>query len=162
LYVSVLDYPAGWRIAAPSRTIIPELKKRWPATDAVEVSDRSTPNELDLVRAMAAKYDAVVAGVFVRVASGSGRSDLAAPMVRLLQDLARATSRRQQPMVAVFFGNPYVAATVPELPAMLLSYDLSDSAESSAARALAGEIPVGGRLPISIPGLVPAGHGLTR
>jgi beta-N-acetylhexosaminidase len=162
LYVSVLDYPAGWRIAAPSRTIIPELKKRWPATDAVEVSDRSTPNELDLVRAMAAKYDAVVAGVFVRVTSGSGRSDLAAPMVRLLQDLARATSRRQQPMVGVFFGNPYVAATVPELPAMLLTYDLSDSAESSAARALAGEIPIGGRLPISIPGLVPAGHGLTR
>ena len=30
LYLSVLDYPSGWRIAAPSRTIIPELRQRWP------------------------------------------------------------------------------------------------------------------------------------
>ena len=46
-------------------------------TDAVEVSDRSTPNELDLVRAHGREYDAVVAGVFVRASSGSGRLDLA-------------------------------------------------------------------------------------
>ena len=30
LYLSILDYPSGWQIAAPSRTFIPELKKRWP------------------------------------------------------------------------------------------------------------------------------------
>jgi beta-N-acetylhexosaminidase len=162
LYLSMLDYPSGWRIAAPSRTMIPELKSRWAATDAVEVSDRSTPNELDLVRAMASKYDAVIAGVFVRALSGSGRSDLAPPMVRLLQDLARATIKRGQPMAAVFFGNPYVPANVPDLPVMLLTYDLSDLAESSAVRALAGEVAIGGRLPISIPGLFAAGHGLTR
>ncbi|HEX7136530.1 MAG TPA: glycoside hydrolase family 3 protein, partial [Vicinamibacterales bacterium] len=37
LYLSVLDYPSGWQIAAPSRTFIPELKKRWPQVTAVEV-----------------------------------------------------------------------------------------------------------------------------
>ena len=42
LYLSVLDYPSGWRIAAPSRTFIPELKKRWPNVTAIEVSDRTT------------------------------------------------------------------------------------------------------------------------
>ena len=76
LYLSVLDYPSGWRIAAPSRTMIPALRARWPATESFEISDRTTPDELDLVRAMAAKYDAVVAGVFVRASSGSGRLDL--------------------------------------------------------------------------------------
>jgi beta-N-acetylhexosaminidase len=75
LYLSVLDYPSGWRIAAPSRTVIPELKKRWANTESVEVSDRATPSELDLVRAMADNYDAVVAAVFVRASSGSGRLD---------------------------------------------------------------------------------------
>jgi len=162
LYLSVLDYPSGWRIAAPSRTVIPELKKRWAATEAVELSDRSTPNEIDLVRAMAAKYDAVVAGVFVRVSSGSGRMDLGAPVVRLLQDLARGAARRGQPMAALFFGSPYAAASTPEVPAMLLAYDFSDLAEASAVRALAGETSLGGRLPIAIPGLFPVGHGLTR
>jgi len=46
LYLSVLDYPSGWRIAAPSRKFIPELKARWPNTESVEISDRATPSEL--------------------------------------------------------------------------------------------------------------------
>ena len=162
LYLSVLDYPSGWRIASPSRAIIPALKKRWPSTVSVEISDRSTPNELELVRTMASRYDAVVAGVFVRVASASGRMDLAPPVTKLLQDVARGSVRRSQPMVAVFFGNPYVPTFLPDLPAMLVTYDFSDLAEESAVRALAGEIPIGGKLPIALPGLYPIGHGLTR
>ena len=162
LYVSALDYPSGWRTAAPSRTVIPELKQRWPATEAVEVSDRSGPNELDLVRALAAKSDAVVVGIFVRSASGSGRLDLSPQVVRLLQDLARASERRSQPMAAVFFGNPYAAMAVADLSAMLLTYDFSDWAERAAVKALAGEIPISGRLPVALPGLFEIGHGLIR
>ncbi len=162
LYLSVLDYPSGWRIAAPSRTVIPALKARWPNTEAVEISDRATPSELELVRAMADNYDAIVAGVFVRASSGSGRLDLAAPVVRLLQDLSRLSERRSQPFVAVFFGNPYTPMFVPEIPAMMLTYDFSDYAEESAVKALAGETAIGGKLPIALPGLFPIGHGLTR
>lgn len=162
LYLSVLDYPSGWRIAAPSRTIIPELKARWPNLDAVEISDRTTTAELDLVRTMADNYDAVIAGVFVRASSGSGRLDIAPAVARLLQDLARTSERRSQPFVSVFFGNPYTPMFVPEIPAMLLTYDFSDYAESTAAKAIAGEIPVTGKLPIALPGLFPLGHGLVR
>jgi beta-N-acetylhexosaminidase len=162
LYLSVLDYPSGWRIAAPSRTVIPALKARWPNTDSVEISDRATSSELDLVRSMSANYDAIVAGVFVRASSGSGRLDLAAPVVRLLQDLSRNSERRAQPFVTMFFGNPYTPMFVPEIPAMMLTYDFSDYAEDSAVRALAGEIAIGGKLPIALPGLFPLGHGLTR
>jgi beta-N-acetylhexosaminidase len=162
LYLSVLDYPAGWRIAAPSRTLLAELRRRWPAVTAVELSDRSTPIEIDLVRASSARYDAIVAGVFVRAASSSGRMDLAAPLVKLLADLARTTANTARPLVTVFFGNPYVVSAVPTLPAVLLTYDFYDLAELSAARALTGEAPVGGRLPIAIPGLFEAGWGIVR
>jgi beta-N-acetylhexosaminidase len=162
LYLSVLDYPSGWRIAAPSRTLQPELQKRWPDLTAVELSDRSTPDELDLVRAMASRFDAIVAGVFVRTASFSGRMDLAPALVRLLQDLARVAGRRDVPFVTVFFGNPYAATFLPELPAMLLTYDFYDRAEASAVRALAGEAAITGKLPIALPGLFPVGHGLER
>jgi beta-glucosidase-like glycosyl hydrolase len=162
LYLSVLDYPSGWRIAAPSRTVIPELKKRWANTEAVEISDRTTPAELDLVRAMADSYDAIVAGIFVRASSGSGRLDLAPNVIRLLQDLSRGTERRNQPFVAAFFGNPYTPSFVQEIPSMLLTYDFSDYAETSAVKAIAGEIAIGGKLPITLPGLFPLGHGLQR
>ena len=45
LYLSLLDYGSGWRIAAPGRTFIPELRKRWPNVTAIELSDRATASE---------------------------------------------------------------------------------------------------------------------
>ena len=62
----------------------------------------------------------------------------------------------------VAFGNPYVASLAARLPAVMLTYDFGDAPEAAAVRALCGEAPIGGRLPISIPGLYPAGHGLVR
>jgi len=162
LYLSVLDYPRGWRIAAPSRTLIPALRARWPNLQSIEVSDATTPNELALVRSMAPRFDAIVAGVFVRASSGTNRLDLAAPVAGLLQDLALSSGRANQPFVAAFFGSPYAAMAVPDVPAMLLTYDFSDAAEESAVRAIAGEIAIGGRLPIALPGMFPIGHGLVR
>jgi len=159
LVLSVLDYPGNWRIAAPGRTFIPQLHDRWTAVTAIELSDRSTPAELDLVRASAPGYDAIVVAIYVRAASGSGRLDLAAPVAKLVNDLGRC-STAERPVVGVFFGNPYAAGSVADLPAMLLTYDFGDLAEMSAVKALAGEIPVGGRLPVAIPGIAAVGEGL--
>jgi beta-N-acetylhexosaminidase len=162
LYLSVLDAPGGWRIAAPSRSFIPELKRRWKAVTSIELSERSTANEIDLVRVMAPRYDVIVASVFVRASSGSGRMDLPANMQALLRALARQAEAAKQPFVAVIFGNPYTATFLQELPAILLTYDFYDRAERSAARALLGEAPIGGKLPIALPGMAERGSGLTR
>ncbi|MBI3494044.1 MAG: hypothetical protein HY047_20040, partial [Acidobacteria bacterium] len=126
LYLSVVDYPSGWQIAAPSRTFIPELKKRWPQVTAIEVSDHTPASDLDFVRSVLPRYGAVVVSVFVRATSGSGRMDLAPELVKVLKDLARATDRTNTPLVTCFFGNPYTASFVPELPAMLVTYDFYD------------------------------------
>jgi beta-N-acetylhexosaminidase len=162
LYLSILDAPGGWRIAAPSRSFIPELKRHWRGVTAIELSERSTANEIDLVRAMAPRYDAIVASVFVRASSGSGRMDLPANMQALLRGLARQAEGRKAPFVAVLFGNPYTATFLQDLPAILLTYDFYDRAERSAVRALAGEAPIGGTLPIGLPGMAARGAGLTR
>jgi beta-N-acetylhexosaminidase len=162
LYLSVLDYPSGWQIAAPGRTFIPELKKRWPQVTAIEVSDQTPLAELAVVRATASRYGAIVASVYVRASSGSGRLDLAEPLVRLLRDVGRAASQTGTPMVTTFFGNPYVAAAIPELPAVLLTYDFYDMAEASAVRAIAGEAAIGGKLPIALSTAMPVGFGLER
>ena len=130
--------------------------------DPVEVSDRTSRAELELLRASIDRYDAVVASVFVRTASFSGRMDLADGLTDLLRGVARGSARSGQPFVTVFFGNPYAATFLPELPAMLLTYDFYDLAEASAVRAIAGEAPIDGRLPISLGEQFQAGHGLTR
>jgi beta-glucosidase-like glycosyl hydrolase len=158
LYLSVLDYASGWREGVPSRAIIPELKQRWPNLTSIEITDRTTASEYELIRALARRADVVIAGVFVRIASSSGRMDLSAPEVALLDAIAS----QNKPFVTVLFGNPYVAMALPKLPAVLVGYEFSDFTERAAARGLAGEIPIGGKLPISLPGMFPIGHGLTR
>jgi len=158
LYLSVLDYASGWREGVPSRTIIPELKKRWPNLTTIEVTDRTTASEHELIRALARRADAVIAGVFVRIASYSGRMDLSQAQIALLDSVAA----QDKPFAAVCFGNPYTAMFLPKLPAVLLGYEFSDFTERAAVKALAGEIPIGGRLPIQLPGMFPIGHGLTR
>jgi beta-N-acetylhexosaminidase len=162
LYLSVLDYPSGWRIATPSRTFIPELRQRFPGLTSIEVSDRTTPAELDLIRTSAGRYDAIVVSVYVRASSGSGRMDLGSPVTKLLTDIARATNTSGKPMITTFFGNPYVAMFLQDLPAMMLTYDLYDGAEAAAVRAIVGEAPITGHLPISLPGFLQAGWGIAR
>ena len=159
LYLSVLDYPSGWREGAPSRTFVPELKKRWSRVTAVEISEKTTPNEFDLVRALARRSDAVVASVFVRIASFSGRMDLSPQAAQLLESIA---SDQQKPFVTVVFGNPYTAMALPKLPAEILTYEYTEAMEAAAVRALAGETAIGGKLPITLPGMYQFGYGMTR
>ena len=88
--------------------------------------------------------------------------DLPAPLQQLLSAIGRQTAASRRPFVAVLFGNPYTATFLRDVPAMLLTYDFYDRAERSAVRALAGEAPIHGRLPISLPGVAAAGFGLDR
>jgi hypothetical protein len=160
--LSVLDYPEGWGIGAPSRTFIPELEARWENVTAVELSDQTPLSELELVRAAAPRYDAVVAGIFVRTASFSGRMDLSSALIDLLKHLGQESVSMGKPFVAILFGNPYTATFLSELPTILLTYDFYDVAEASAVRAVAGENSVGGRLPVSLGVDFPVGYGLDR
>jgi beta-N-acetylhexosaminidase len=160
LLLSVVDYASGWREGAPGRVLIPELKKRFPGTTAVEVTDRTTAAELELVRALAKGADAVVAASFVRAAAASGHLGLAESQLALLEGLTHDVGSR--PYVVVALGSPFVGELGGKLPALLLTYELGDAPEAQAVRAICGELPIGGRLPVSLPGLFAAGHGLER
>jgi len=111
---------------------------------------------------MAPRYDAVIAAVFVRAASGSGRMDLPPNMQLLLRAIAGQTEESRKPFVTVLFGNPYTATFLQDAPAIMMTYDFYDRAERSAVKALAGESPITGKLPIGLPGVAERGMGLER
>ena len=62
--------------------------------------------------------------------------DLPANMQTVLRTIARQTEQSGKPFVTVLFGNPYTATFLPEVPAMLLTYDYYDRAERSAVRTM--------------------------
>jgi beta-N-acetylhexosaminidase len=109
-----------------------------------------------MARQMTGLVDAVVVTAFIRVAAYKGSIDLTPEQLRFLQDL----SKLQKPFVFALFGSPYLLHHVPELPSYILTYDTYPGAELSAIKAITGEIPFKGKLPVSLPGLYPVGHGL--
>ena len=138
--------------------LIPELRQRYPGLVAIEVTDRTAADELELLRPLAKGADAVVAAVFTRAADPSGR--LGAPQQSLLEGLARDAGTR--PLVVVALGSPFLGDLAAKLKTLVVTYELGDAPEAAAVRALCGEAPIGGRLPVTLPGLFAAGHGLDR
>lgn len=154
--INIVDTRTGWREGAPGRVVAAELIKRFPRSVTVQVDDQSSPIEIDLVRKLAQMADALVVNGFIRVAAYKGSIDLTAGETGLLKDLEGI----QKPFVFTVFGSPYVLTQMPELPSYIVTYDTSPLAEMSAIRAITGEIEFKGKLPISLPGLYPIGHGL--
>ena len=158
LHINLLDNRTGWREGAVGRVLAAELPKRFPGTTTVQLDDQSSGVEYDMTRRMAGMVDAVVVTAFIRVAAYKGSIDLTKQQLDLLRQLSAAKT----PFVFVLFGSPYLLHHVPELPSYMLTYDIHPGAEMAAVKALSGEMPIQGTLPISLPGLHPVGHGLRR
>jgi len=65
-----------------------------------------------------------------------------------------------KPVTLIALGNPYLLRDFPGVAAYLATFSTAPSAEAAAVRALFGEIPIIGHLPVSIPGLAQLGDGL--
>jgi beta-N-acetylhexosaminidase len=77
-------------------------------------------------------------------------------------ELLKHLSARQKPFVFVLYGSPYLITFAPELPTYILAYEYYPAAEEASLRAVLGEIPFKGRLPIELPGLYEIGHSAAK
>lgn len=153
--VNILDSRNGWREGPVGRTVAAELAKRFPRAVTVQVDDQSTPAEFDDVRKLTQLADAIVVNGYIRVAAYKGSIALTPAELSLLRDLAAS----KKPFVFTVYGSPYLLTQIPDLPSYIVTYDTTPLAELAAIRAITGEIPFTGHLPISLPGLYPVGHG---
>jgi len=144
------DYLAG-------RTFIRELQKRKPGLSAFYADAFTGQEFIKVARARALEADLVVIALFSSLRSGKGSVDLIPSHIDLVRELSWAKKKT----LVVSFGSPYFLRHFPEVDGYLCLYRNSSQAQEVAARAVCGEIDAEGRLPVSIPGLYPAGHGLT-
>ncbi|MCS6804669.1 MAG: glycoside hydrolase family 3 N-terminal domain-containing protein [Acidobacteriota bacterium] len=158
LYVNVKDFDEGWREGRPGNAFAQELMQRHRQTIKVDVDDKTTKDTIEVIKQLAYASDAVVVTAFIRVSAYKGTIDLNQWQLDLLKSL----SKLERPVIFIVFGSPYVLSFVPELPSYMLTYEYYPEAERAAVRAIMGEIPITGKLPTSLPGLYPVGHGLTR
>ncbi|HEU4932559.1 MAG TPA: glycoside hydrolase family 3 N-terminal domain-containing protein [Pyrinomonadaceae bacterium] len=125
--------------------------------ETVVLDERSTDQDVQKAIERAKSADLVIASLYGRVRSGQvlsvGIPDAGA---RTLSALIAAKS----PIVGISFGNPYLLQSFPGLRTYLVAYGDMPSLQQAVARALLGEIDIGGKLPISLPGLYPRGTGI--
>jgi beta-N-acetylhexosaminidase len=138
------------------RTFVREMKKRIPR--AIEFYAEPSTGDEFFAKALKKtnETEVVVIGLFSRLRAGKGSVGLDLRQVHLINQLAQSHQR----VVVISFGSPYYLRHFKEVDAYLCAYRYADESQRSAVKALFGEIDIVGKLPVSIPGAFPIGHGL--
>jgi len=110
---------------------------------------------------IAAVYVVPTAGKAVRAAGGGLKNTVA------MDDatgslLAAVLDRAAERTVVLAMGNPYVIEDFPAIQNYVCAFSNVTVSETAAIKALFGEIPIGGHLPVTIPGVASRGDGLER
>jgi beta-N-acetylhexosaminidase len=90
--------------------------------------------------------------------SGSAVSRVDATYTLLQSMLDHAAAKT----VLIAVGSPYLALDLPKVQNYLCTFSSAPVSETSAVKALFGEIPIRGHLPVSIPNIAGRGAGIER
>ena len=150
-YADAADLPAG-------RAFDRELARAGHAVRSVRVDPQTPPEAYARIAALADSADVVLASAYVPPREHTGSVGARGGFPSFVTALAARGVR----VAAVSFGSPYVITSYPTALAYLLAWGGADVSQRAAARALAGEAAITGRLPVTIPPGLPRGAGLTR
>jgi beta-glucosidase-like glycosyl hydrolase/CubicO group peptidase (beta-lactamase class C family) len=140
----------------PGEDLERELKSRFDSVTTLRADTRFI-NADTLKLPSPDTYDVALLALFVRVSDRKGNVDVPAEQ----QAMAEQIYKSGKPVITLGFGSPYLIERFPQAQTWLAAFGISDVAQISIARALFGQIPVRGRLPVTIPGVdLKAGFGM--
>ena len=143
------------------RMLARQVRSRVPDVNVLYVDPRIAGAMTEEVLKAVDEAQAVIAGVYVIPTPGGLKNSVAvADATGTL--LTRLVEHAGDKMAVVAMGNPYVVADFPGIQNYLCTFSNATVSEVSAVKALFGEIPIRGRLPVSIPNVAQRGAGIER
>ncbi len=148
------------------RLLEEQVRERIPDAKVIYVDKRSAPEMTKQVMDAVQPATKIIAAVYEVPVSGRGVGEIAAPSnspeiesasAALLRSVLHAAGERT---VVAAMGNPYIASSFPEIQTYVCTYSNTNVSEMSAAKALFGEIPMNGHLPVTIPNVASRGAGI--
>jgi len=138
-----------------------ELRARIPDASLIYVDPRIAAGMSDTVLKAVDEAKTVIAAVYViptagKVGNTVAMSDATGALLQQLLDRAAAKT------AVVAMGNPYLAANFPKIENYMCTFSNVSVSETAAVKALFGEIPIRGHLPVSIPNMAKRGSGIER
>jgi beta-N-acetylhexosaminidase len=151
------------------RALERQIKARVPDANVIYTDPQLSGVLADGVLRAAAEADKIVvavyasptAGKMVAKADGGVRNSVSLPedSANVLRQILKTGAAKTMVMA---MGNPYLAKDFPEVQNYLCTFSAAQVSESSAVKALFGEIEIHGHLPVTIPGIAVRGDGIVR
>ena len=143
------------------RMLARQVRDRVPDANILYVDSRIADAMTDQILKAVDEAEAVVAAVYVSPAPGSTKNNVAvADSTGVL--LGKLTQRAAARMAVVAMGSPYLVSDFPGFQTYLCTFSNATISEISAAKALFGELPIRGHLPVGIPNVAQRGAGIER
>jgi len=138
-----------------------EFRARIPDARVIYVDPRVAAGMSSDVLKAVDDAQTVVAAVYVTPTAGKiGNSVAMADATGAL--LQQVLDHAAEKTAVVAMGNPYLASDFPKIENYLCTFSNATVSEMAAVKALFGEIPVRGHLPVTIPNIAERGAGIER
>jgi len=139
------------------RVFIQEVEERYPELITFYADAFTGEEFIQGAIKSSCEADVIVVALFSSLRAWKGSVGLVQRHIQLIQEAAA----NDTPVVVISFGSPYFLRHFSDVDSYLCAYRLDPQAQKAAVKAIFGEIDIKGRLPVSLPGLYPLGHGLT-
>ncbi len=139
------------------RLVDEQVRARIPDTHVMYIDPRDAAGMTQPVLDAVQQAEAVIAAVYEVPSAGGQSATVQNASAALLHEVLRIAGGKT---VVAAMGNPYIAAQFPEVQTYLCTFSNAQVSEFSAVKAMFGEIPMPGRLPVTIPNIADRGAGL--
>jgi beta-N-acetylhexosaminidase len=150
------------------RTLDHDLRARIPDARVYYIDPRDAAGMTQPVLSAVQESQVVIAAVFefpvpgkvVRAQDGAAVNAIAVQesSAILLQQVLQSAAEKT---IVMALGSPYIATQLPQVQTYICTFSSGHASELSAVKAMFGEIPMTGHLPVTIPNIAARGAGLT-
>jgi beta-N-acetylhexosaminidase len=144
------------RTSTSGTRMIDAYRRFAPKSQIVTVDATMNAAALSAIVGDTSKCSAIVVAAFATVAAYRGSMGLSGDLTPFVAKLTEGSV----PVAIVAMGNPYLLTAFPKTAAYLATFSSTPPSELSAVKALFGEIPVGGHMPVTIPAFAKLGDGI--
>lgn len=136
-----------------------ELRRRVPEARVFFVDSRIAGGMAEPILQAVGEAQSVIVPVFAFPSAGKGTAGLQNATSNLMERIVQTAGAHA---IVVALGNPYIIQGIPQAQNYMCTFSSETVSERAAVKALFGEIPIRGKLPVTIPQVAERGSGIER
>jgi beta-N-acetylhexosaminidase len=138
------------------RRLMDEIRRRNAKMNVSLFDPSMSKADLDQAAQAAASCGVIVIAAYANVSAYRGNVALPGDLMGFVNALVGSPT----PVALIALGNPYLVRSFPNVKAYATTFSTAATSETAAVKAMFGEIPITGHLPVTIPGIAKYGDGI--